>query len=734
MAKGAIGTITTTADAESVGSLTRVVGVATAVRQLGKISFVVIRDAFSEIQVIVTGELQRVLINEPPPFYVTVSGIVKQRPAGDIRSGSVNGSIEIEAVALQIHGQGGRPLSYQLDGLLQFIIFLQLRGFLDVNTLGKTFIPSNSDLMSSVDNLDSAKHLTRLLGPCRWYLLTNEYLYFGLSPGFVVDLKDWLDAVERPEKSIAKEMLERVCWKEEYAKAPATHAPIAYGTILLSSGRGNISHIKGSEYLRSCHSIVHLSDELVTTAAKCLKFDNTAIQTQEERFARGEALLQAISASEGRRSKVIVLRDLIEFDLQAQHTEKMLALFPSLEKRLMHSDCAQQFEILWSILGHDHVKAVFSSLEAVELLSACIQAGMFSDYNILRYLSPSTLKSICRLTRNFTRQESIELVDKMFSSNPSVSASACYLMEELDKSDLDWRRCTVVAKRGVISQIAFTAAALDLSPAEDIMSWRNDIAFRLRHLFRNDPVDEVACWLAVKALAERFPWVEHVMKECGSIDLIFDLVHLTFGNGLVAYDEGAQMYSEVSDCTKHWALAGIDFGGERWDFAEQRFELTHFWLYPSKNRPAILAKSCSGICSARNMRLFNRRDHFQFTLVEPIGLFAAGTVQMYSLLDEEERVIWVVRGLNPSERVEIEPVGFTIELLDTVASLACYNGVSALVCAEGAGLFNADSSRVSIRAVLRRSMTKKIRFKEPLHIFDYHDRPISIEFGWQVWP
>jgi hypothetical protein len=183
-------------------------------------------------------------------------------------------------------------------------------------------------------------------------------------------------------------------------------------------------------------------------------------------------------------------------------------------------------------------------------------------------------------------------------------------------------------------------------------------------------------------------------------------------------------------------LANINFGGARWNGAQGRFELSDLHLYPSKNRAAILAKSCSGICSARDVALFHRPDHLQFTAVDPAGPTAAGSVQLYLHHDEHGRAIWVVRGINPSEKVAVAPVGFTIEVLDTLSSLARHNGVSALVHADGAGLFNADSARVGIRTVIRRlsGSAKRISFDSPLQLFDYHDRPIAVDFGWQVWP
>jgi hypothetical protein len=62
--------------------------------------------------------------------------------------------------------------------------------------------------------------------------------------------------------------------------------------------------------------------------------------------------------------------------------------------------------------------------------------------------------------------------------------------------------------------------------------------------------------------------------------------------------------------------------------------------------------------------------------------------------------------------------------------------MSMVLFGDGAGLFNADSARVPIRTVIRQlaATAKKIKLREPLDIFHYHDRVIRIESAWQVWP
>lgn len=702
----ALGSIAT-AVASPVGSPVQVLGVVVAVRQLGKVTFAVIKDAFTEIQVVVSGGLQHSLSSAPCPFYATVSGVLRLRPADAVRTDVVHGAFEVAANAVHVHR--GQLLAKPLDGPLGLTSFLQSQGFTDVHTLVNAVVPACADVLGS-DDLGVVTHLTYLLAPCRWYWLAQRTLHFGLSPGFVNDLKGSL---------AGSELLERATFHED--------ATSAYGSVAIAPNTQD-----ASGYWRSRHGIVLLGDGLVAAAATRPNVDDVLVQSLEEKLDRSEALLQTVG---GTGIAAITGRDFSKFDLSAGHMEQMVAMFPSLQKRLARCQQEEQFEILWSLLGHDHVKAIFSSSDALDLLAACVRAGLFADYNVLRCIDPTALTSILALTDGLQRRDALAHIQDLFGTAPSVAASTCYLMADVERAGLDWRRCVEVAKRGLVSRLAFTAAALDAAAYQEIADFCGALASKLRRLFVNAPVDEAFCWSALAELAVRYRWVERVVAACRGADLLFDMIHATFGSGLLAYDEAARLYARVEDCSHHWVEAGINFGGERWNAEEGRFELGHLWLYPSKNRPAILAKSCSGICSARDLGLFQRPDHFQFTLVAPDGPLAAGSVQMYRHRDEQGRAIWVVRGLNPSEKVTIDPIGFTIEVLDTLASLARHNRVSALVFGDGAGLFNADSARVPIRSVIRRlaAAAKRVSFGEPLRAFDFHDRPVSIGFGWQVW-
>jgi hypothetical protein len=695
------------ADASPVGSPVRVAGVVVAVRQLGKMTFVVIKDAFTEIQVVVSGELQQSLKGVSCPFYATVSGVLQSRPAGDARAEAVHGALEVAANDVRV--DGGQLLAKPLDGVLRFTSFLQSAGFSDVHTLVRAVAPACADILAS-DDLGAIIHLTRLLGPCRWYWLTNGSLHFGLSPGFVDDLKGCL---------AEGELLERTTFRE--------NATSAYGTVAIASNTQDASF-----YWRTRHALALLGDDLLAAAVTRPKVDDVTVQALHEKLARGEALLQTVG---GMGMGAITGRNFIEFDLNAHHMEQIVALFPSLQKRLASCPLEEQFEILWSLLGHDHVKAIFTSPDALELLTACVRAGLFSDYNVLRCIDTTALRSIQALTDGLNRTEALSQIHNLVSAVPSIAASSCYLMADVQRAGQDWRRCVGVAKRGLVSRLAFTAAALDAASDEEIADFCRALARKLRRLFVNTPVDEVFCRSALAELARRHAWVERVVGDWRGADLLFDMIHTTFGSGLVAYEEASQLYARVADCSHHWAEAGITFSGRRWNAEEGRFDLRPLWLYPSKNRAAVLAKSCSGICSARDVGLFQRPDHFQLTLVAPEGPSAGGTVQMYSHRDEKGRAIWVVRGLNPSEKVTIDGVSFTIEVLETLACLARDNGVSSLVFGDGAGLFNADSARVHIRAVIRRlaAASKRVSFDEPLRAFDFHGKPISIGFGWRVW-
>ena len=140
----------------------QVVGVVVAMRQLGKLAFIVVRDCFSEIQAFVTGQALEVLKNEECPFYATISGVLRPRPAADARPDSINGLVEIEASTLHIHQLTRfRPLDAWLNGTLSIVTLLQSRGFVDVNTLARVAALSYPD---SISGEDSAHRAASVLG------------------------------------------------------------------------------------------------------------------------------------------------------------------------------------------------------------------------------------------------------------------------------------------------------------------------------------------------------------------------------------------------------------------------------------------------------------------------------------------------------------------------------------------------------------------------------------------
>ena len=718
------------------GSVVKITGVAIAVRRLGRLNFILVKDSFSEIQAMIPAAVAEANPIDHCPCYVSLSGVLRERPGRDARPEAVNGLVEIEVEALQVHGSmGQRPLGVTSGNVWRLVAFLQSKGFLDIRTLVTAHAPSCRDLLDA-QGPDPAIHLAYMLGPCRWFLLTASHHYFGISPGSVSDLRGCLGHGDEPADPAVREMIEGASWHQWRRGNSPNPPPLAYGKVALAHWNGAFRDSAGGAYWRGAHEIAHISETLLSIATVPPTFDDVMVRSLVESVERTQAIVRSTLGTGKAGVSVSIPMNFPEFDMHAEHIKRMFSLFPSFERRLAHLEPDRQFELLWSILGHDHVKSIFSSSDAIELLTAGVEAGLFADFNVLRHIDHVALESIRALSRDFDCGETIKKIGNLFASTPGCASSACQLMEAVDRAGLEWERCLPVARNANISVLAFFAVALGLASAQEITLWRDVLASRLKRLFTNDPVDEEACRTALTTCSEDHCWIRPAIEACSDFDLGFDLVHLTYGNGLVMYEEAARMYRRAEDCSRHWAAKGIQFGGERWNAAEGRYELTGLEMYPSKNRAAILAKSCSGICSARNFELFHRPDHFQFTLVDPAGPAAAGSVQLYTHHDAHGRTIWVLRGLNPSERVDLEPVGLSIELLDTLASLARNSGIGSLVCGDGFGLFNADSARLPIRTILRRlaENARQIRFDRPLHLFDYHDRPISIDHGWQVWP
>jgi len=128
---------------------------------------------------------------------------------------------------------------------------------------------------------------------------------------------------------------------------------------------------------------------------------------------------------------------------------------------------------------------------------------------------------------------------------------------------------------------------------------------------------------------------------------------------------------------------------------EAEGEEISFMGFVSKNAASFFAKDTAGICTAGDMALFNRPDHFHVNLVGPEGV-VVGNIQGYVFTIEEGRRALLFRGFNPSVSfVNPSNVDSVCEgMVSIVRQFAQENGIEDVFIAEQLGSWHALTNRV----------------------------------------
>jgi hypothetical protein len=158
--------------------------------------------------------------------------------------------------------------------------------------------------------------------------------------------------------------------------------------------------------------------------------------------------------------------------------------------------------------------------------------------------------------------------------------------------------------------------------------------------------------------------------------------------------------------------------------------------YVSKNNVSYLAKSTAGICTLNDVELFERPDHFHINLVDGATQVAVGNVQAYVLEDRGKQVL-LIRALNPTESyLSKADVRLVVRAVAEVAiSIAQSSEFDEVCLCESLGIWNADSSREDVRAVLDLvyDHAEEISLESPFKIYNYQGAPKEITTVFKIW-
>ncbi len=134
-------------------------------------------------------------------------------------------------------------------------------------------------------------------------------------------------------------------------------------------------------------------------------------------------------------------------------------------------------------------------------------------------------------------------------------------------------------------------------------------------------------------------------------------------------------------------------------------------LYISKNIGSFFAKASAGICTAEDIELFKREDHFHMNVVEG-DAYVRANIQGYFIKEGDGKSL-VLRGFNPNNDFlnKIDVPEFCEKVLAIAGEFCAANNLKKLYIAEQDGGWHALSNRASVAAYLMKKYCKAEKAK-----------------------
>ncbi len=175
-----------------------------------------------------------------------------------------------------------------------------------------------------------------------------------------------------------------------------------------------------------------------------------------------------------------------------------------------------------------------------------------------------------------------------------------------------------------------------------------------------------------------------------------------------------KLRQEISKEIKKYELAPE---GEGEEMSSDNSDLK---AYISKNVGSFFAKASAGICTAQNIPLFNRQDHFHINVVENNRTVQAN-IQAYLVDYPQGKKSLFLRGVNPNVKFikDISVPAFCDKVIKVAKQFQQDNGLAGVYLSEQLGGWHALSNRAEVANYLAGKYLKKDKEREfSLNIVD----------------
>jgi hypothetical protein len=454
-------------------------------------------------------------------------------------------------------------------------------------------------------------------------------------------------------------------------------------------------------------------------------------------FKEQQEILQRIisKTNEGHRVPELAVNSILtEFEMSENELTKLLQLLPREATDIYQMSPEIQFQYLWSILGNENVRLLLSDESAFQIARNLGQKEILKNLKQTTYLTKSGLNAANMLMDMWPKDKIEKELKNLLSESPGDFST---LVDSL-------RRIGDVVEKEEIKEIL----ASGLVTSEMIKIWRKVVTENRGKEQFWEMLKSVACSVFTNKPCVLDELVESfivncpvIIEACGSEretleEVALEAVFYACRPINMDYVEFRKNWRDLSDLCDHVQRAGLKTEGGFWSGGSGAFRDGDIEFYLSKNKASFFAKASAGICTARDQSLFNREDHFHLNLVDRNTYRFCGNVQIY-ILDEPAGRVLYLRGINPSQKIlkEKNIAGLVNTVFRVVEAIAKTSGISTVLLADPLGLWNADSGRIEVRALLADLYGKmsRVSLSKKLSVFMFKNRELFVDHGYLLY-
>ena len=423
----------------------------------------------------------------------------------------------------------------------------------------------------------------------------------------------------------------------------------------------------------------------------------------------------------------------------------ILNLLPEKARTVYSLPVDEIFQFLWSILGHKHVLNFIEEWGARLTIKKLCEFGIITDYRQILFFQKSMLlkiKNEFKVDNSRVRKA----LKAILCGAPNEFSNFINYYSQLVKKPMDSNENVHLsflkaAKYGLTTPLFHDFFSRNHENQVLINEFKCCIQSLYPYILTYRRIDRDRVVSLFGDMLKKFKISSYGKKN----DQFYEILYYFFRPLNMDLETLKSYYSQISDKTHHLERLGLHFKGSNWNEVEMCYmyegmssngRKLFLNLFPSKNAASFFSKASAGICTAVDVNLFEREDHFHFNLVDPTDMRVIGNVQLY-VFDNDDKQTLLIRGINPSANyLTHENVIFILQaVLSSAVQIAENSSIDDVLLCPSLGIWHVESSRIEMIAALSLYCKKlpTMVLKNPFFLFYFANQAKCIDFGYQVW-